>query len=803
MRCTTLSKIALSVALSSIAFSAQSAVLEEVIVTAQKREQSQQDVGIAITAFTGDQMKALGVTNTIEITEQVPGLQMTSFSPNLVTFNIRGVSQNNFTDNNEAPVAVYIDDGYVASMNAISGQLFDVERVEVLRGPQGTLFGRNATGGVIHYITHGADDKETNGYVESTFADYGKFSLEGAVGGSFSDTARYRIAARTEESDGYIESTDFPEGNPLPASGQDLGGTDGIALRGAFQFDLSDTATLDLMYKYSKDDKVPTGGYNFLPYGDAADAYIPPEFQDFVTNVIGAPAGATGDIFFCQSQLDCFAPVDTAGRTIFEGDHPEPFQNYSDYVGFMDRETNNVTAKFDVELANGMQFVSITNYSNTDKFYTEDGDGIPVPIIEFTTVADFTQMSQEFRLSAETENLRWQAGVYYLDMETDAEVITQGAPVAGEAAGLGLIDANGNSLAVNARVAQDYVLDSSNWSIFGQLEYDINDKSTIIAGYRFSQDDKDLDFQRTFQADALLDPVTGASNNTPVSILGLDLRSAVAAAGGDQDTVDYGDSAVRLQWDYKANEDTLWFASYNRGIKGGNFAPSANVSLAQVRHDEEVLSAFEIGVKSEFSEGRVRLNATAFYYDYEDYQAFTFSGGTPSVSNADAENQGLEIEAVLLPNENWDIILGASLQDSSVDNVQTPQLQGTPVGFSVNWPVQFLNDVELPNAPSFGANYLFRYNIDAWGGNVAVQLDGAYYADQYLEVTNGGAAFQSSYNVNNASVTWANEQWSIRAWVKNLADEEFKQYALDLGILGGTAVYAPPRWAGVTVGYNF
>ena len=798
-----LTKTALFITLSSIGFGAHSAVLEEVIVTAQKREQSQQDVGISITAYSGEQMKALGVTNTIEITEQIPGLQMTSFSPNLVAFNIRGVSQNNFTDNNEAPVAVYIDDGYVASMNAISGQLFDVERVEVLRGPQGTLFGRNATGGVIHYITKGADDEESNGYVEATAAEFGKFSIEGALGGSFSDTARYRFAARTEESDGYIESTDFPEGNPLPASGQDIGGTDGFALRGAVQFDLSDTSTLDLMYKYSKDDKVPTGGYNFLPYGDLANAYIPPEFQDFVTNVIGAPAGATGDIFFCQSQLECFAPVDTAGRTIFEGDHPEPFQNYSDYVGFMDRETHNVTARFDVELANGMDLVSITNWSNTDKFYTEDGDGIPVPIIEFTTIADFTQLSQEFRLSAESENMRWQAGVYFLDMETDASAITQGAPVAGEAAGLGFITAGGVNRAVNARVAQDYVLDSQNWSVFGQLEYDLNEKSTIIAGYRFSQDDKDLDFQRTFQADALLDPVTLASNNTPISILGADLRSLVAAAGGDQDTVDYGDSAIRLQWNYRSNEDTLWFASYNRGIKGGNFAPSANVTLDKIRHEEEVLNAFELGVKTEFADGRARVNATIFVYDYEDYQAFTFSGGTPSVSNADAENQGLEIEAVLLPNDNWDIILGASFQDSSVDGVETPQLQGTPVGFSVDWPVDFLNGVELPNAPSFSANYLFRYNMDAMGGNVAFQLDGAYYGDQYLEVSNGGAAFQSSYNVNNASISWANEKLSVKAWVKNLGDEVFKQYALDLGILGGTTVYAPPRWAGVTVGYNF
>ncbi len=128
----------------SVAVGSQASVLEEIVITAQKREQNLQEVGVSVTAYSGDQLKALGITNTIEITEQIAGLQMTSFSPNLVTFNIRGVSQNNFTDNNEAPVAVYIDDAYVASMNAISGQLFDIDRVEVLRGPQGTLFGRNA-----------------------------------------------------------------------------------------------------------------------------------------------------------------------------------------------------------------------------------------------------------------------------------------------------------------------------------------------------------------------------------------------------------------------------------------------------------------------------------------------------------------------------------------------------------------------------------------------------------------------------------------------------------------------------------
>src|SRR5688572_6407001 len=119
-------------------------VLEEVIVTAQKREESLQDVGISVSAFSGDQLKALGVSSTVDITQQVPGLQLFTFSPAYTVFSLRGVSQNNFQDNLEAPVAVYMDGAYVASMNAINSQLFDMDRVEVLRGPQGTLFGRNA-----------------------------------------------------------------------------------------------------------------------------------------------------------------------------------------------------------------------------------------------------------------------------------------------------------------------------------------------------------------------------------------------------------------------------------------------------------------------------------------------------------------------------------------------------------------------------------------------------------------------------------------------------------------------------------
>ncbi|MCF8710365.1 TonB-dependent receptor plug domain-containing protein [Rhizorhapis sp. SPR117] len=139
---------------------AEPALFGEIIVTANKRSENLQKVPISVSAFTGEQISRLGITETTQITQQIPSLRVNAWSPNLTIFSLRGISQSNFTDNLEAPVAVYQDNAYIASMNAISGQLFDIKRVEVLRGPQGTLFGRNATGGLIHYLSEDASHPE-------------------------------------------------------------------------------------------------------------------------------------------------------------------------------------------------------------------------------------------------------------------------------------------------------------------------------------------------------------------------------------------------------------------------------------------------------------------------------------------------------------------------------------------------------------------------------------------------------------------------------------------------------------------
>ena len=133
------------------------------------------------------------------------------------------------------------------------------------------------------------------------------------------------------------------------------------------------------------------------------------------------------------------------------------------------------------------------------------------------------------------------------------------------------------------------------------------------------------------------------------------------------------------------------------------------------------------------------------------------------------------------------------------------QQQVTPVGFEVDWPIDFLDGVELPNTPDYSFNYLVRYNFDALAGNIALQVDGVYYDDQYLEVSNGGGTLQESYGAHNARLSWESAEQSVRlaGWVKNFTDEEYKAYSLDLGILGATATYAPPRMYGVTASYHF
>jgi len=768
----------LVIALAGIPAVSQAQLLEEIVVTAQKRDENLQDIPISMTALTGEQVEALGMTDFTEITQQIPGLQLSAWSPNLTIFSLRGISQNNFQDHLEAPVAVYMDDAYIGSLNGISGQMFDMKRIEVLRGPQGTLFGRNATGGLVHYISNDASEAETNGYVRVEGGDFSRKGAEFALGGSFSDTVRARVSGRWAEMDGYIKSVDtfLPGGGDLlfPGSGQDIGGTDGFALRATMQVDFSDKLQGNFWVKYSEDNDIPTGGYVFETCELDADGLCP---QDEFGRAITSPG--VQDLF---------------------GLPTDEHLNYGEHPGILNREQTSFTARFDYELDSGMEFTSITNYMGLDKFYDEDGDALAVPILTFQTFVDWKQWSQELRLAGDTDNSRWQVGFFYLDMENDGGTTVTGAPGFGNIVASGrILDAGGVDTALmtanpfngfeGANGRQLYLLDSRNWSVFGQADFDLSDRLTLTTGLRWSQDDKDIGWILDFE-----------DNFNPVPVV-ITTNSDLAAARPGVDTIDYGDWAGRFALNYAVSDSTIVFGSVNRGIKGGNWSlgVGANITPDSFQHNEEVLWSYEVGFKTEGD--TYRFNGTVFYYDYEDYQAFSLAGGAPLVANSDATSFGGELELFLYPTENWDIILGAAFIDSEVEEVVGPFSVINPGGGVGN----AIKDAEFPNAPALSLNYLFRYNFDMGSGNLAAQIDGVWNDDQFLEVTNGTGTLQKSYNVSNARLTYtgADARYTIAGWVRNFTDETYKQYSLDLGALGVTTYYAPPTMYGLTAQFNF
>ena len=758
---------------------ADEAPLGEIVVTANKRNESLQKVPISMTAFSGEQIDRLGITDTTQITQQIPSLRVNAWSPNLTIFSLRGISQSNFTDNLEAPVAVYQDNAYVASMNAISGQLFDIKRVEVLRGPQGTLFGRNATGGLIHYLSEDASKDKFNGYAQGEYGRFNDWSLEGALGGQLAEGIRFRAAARVEKADGYIKSRDTDATalgfGILPGSGQDLGGKNGWAARLNLQADLSTEATLSLWYKHSEDNHVATGGYVF-------------ENCNFLANG------------FCDTNAAGLSDAQNGVINGITGAAASPWEHFGERRGNLDRVMNSYQGQLDWNLGVA-KLTAITNYLTMDKSYSEDGDALPLLIVNVDTGVKFHQFSQELRLSGETDKLKWQAGAYYLDMKYDGHHAVTGAPI------VDLAIAGNGGFSVPT-VDQLYKIKSKNWSVFAQGDVQLTDRLSLTLGGRYSKDNKSIDY-----VNVLSDPTFAPQPDPVVLFTDKDLAAVVPGVNREH----YGDWAARVSLNYQATPDTLLFASWNRGIKGGNWSLSSNIDPRDFQHRPETLNSFEAGFKSTLLGRSLRLNGTVFHYIYDDYQAFSLAGGVPHVFNSNATSTGAELEAFWSPSKNFDSVFGATWQTSKVDSIPATLQQTAPEVFpgapdsqycennggvfTCTFPQTTIKNAKFPNAPRFSFNYLLRYNFDIGGGNVAAQVDGVWYDDQFLEVTNGLGSLQKAYNVTNTSLTYRHEATgiSLTAWGRNVFNKAYRAYALNLGILGVTSIYGPPATYGLTL----
>ncbi len=689
---------------------AQSQLLEEVVVTAQKREQSIQDVGISITAFSGDQMNKLNMTESNDLVAMTPGLEVSGFGGGaLASFNIRGVGQNDFTANQEAPVATYIDEAYQASNITTRFALFDLERSEVLRGPQGTLFGRNSTGGLVHFIT-AKPTQETEGFFDISLGEEGRRRLEAAVSGSLTDKAAGRISAVYNEDDGLLEND----------MGADARMADDWALRGQLLLDPSEELNILLKAQYAEED--------------------------------GAPSGWSFD-------LPSFNPTDFYGYVDADGD---PFTISSDYDFSQASEILNLYAKMVWDFGI-YTLTSVTDYQDIEHSYTEDADASPTDIYNYDQSVDIDQFSQELRINWEGESHRSVVGLYYLSIDGDFVTDQSGAAFFGD-------------LIYRVNAYQE----TTTYAIFGQTEFDLTDQLSVTAGLRYTDDDKDY------------------------TLVSADFGYPAFTANLSDD-----DISAKLQLNYRVNDDWLVYGGWSRGIKSGGFNfpltpdPTATATLP---YGGEVLNSLEIGFKANLSDA-VRLNVSAYTYDYNDYQAYNIDPYFNTLLfNADAEFSGAEVELYVSTPAGLDIILGASFSDTEVTELPTDFNTLDPITFAPaqNYPT---GEEEAPLNPSTTINGLVRYSWVAFNGQLAMQADFRWVDDHKFNLAVSELASEESYTVLNARLdyTTADERWNAAIFVNNLTDEEYRTFGVDASLFFGSAesVYGAQRWFGASVRYSF
>ncbi len=727
---------------------------EEVVVTAQRREQNIQDVGISVTPLDERALQNLNITTATDIVKAVPNLRMNAYSSSQVVFNIRGVSQNDYGDQQEPPVAVYQDDSYSSSINLASFPVFDLARVETLRGPQGTLFGRNATGGAIQFISN-APTEEFEGYTNFTYGSFNQVVVDGALSGPFSDNLQGRLAFIYNEDDGWMES--IIPGVP------DRGGNDHYALRGRLAWQPGDSTDVDLIVRYLEaDGETQAGLYSHEPACPNA------QFQGEFT----APTQS------CDFWLTGPGETGTGFQepSIIPSRGGDPYKTAETEPSYVDREVFGAQIRLVTDIGPGT-LVSITDYQTSDKFYTEGGDSSPDDGVYFFQGSDLDQVSQEFRYAWSVGNHQMVAGVFGMDV--DGEYIGKFA-----------------SRFYGYDPDVSFTQETTSFAVFFQDEWSFAERWKLSAGLRYWDDSREGSYFGNAPAIPDFQPeVTIIFSPEEIFPLGSNLTP------GDTDQ-SFDDFTARLQLDYRFNDDVLGYLSYNRGSKSGGFTfstgtpfdPNQVAFLNGLIFEPETLNAYEVGMKSSLAGGTVMLNMAAFYYDYEDYQAFAQLGPIQTVINQEAEAMGLEIELNAYPTDRLMLQFGASFMDSEVKDITLPDL-ATVV------------DNDLPQAPPFAANALARYEFPLGAGTASIQGD-VYYTDDFCFTTLCAPVEQEdSYTVANARIGYAapDGRWELAAFVNNLFEEEYRVYAFDSSLFAGVVagVYARPRTYGLTASWRF
>jgi outer membrane receptor protein involved in Fe transport len=696
----------------------QARVSDEIVVTAQKREEALQDVPIAVSAFNQSSLEALQIDGGPNLVTAIPNMNFSKGNFTGYNFQIRGIGTKAVGVSVDGSTGIHQNGAPIGANNLYEAEFYDVERVEVLRGPQGTLYGRNATGGVLNIITEKARPGEWEGYAQVTGANYGSTRFEGMINVPIGDSIALRVAGTQLKRDGY--ATNEITGNEI--DDRDLWG-----VRTSLGIDLSQEASLNLLYEHFEEDDARNrngkqlcikdpgdtsiGGVatnaitrNFLSQGcadgnalnsrtavntaatlggllgnlsglitgDAAATNVVPQDLRTVQSAFDPVYRASTDYYQAAFSWDV---TDSVTLSVIGGYTDYTNKSSEDYNKFRVNNTfNNIpVAPFNVLFPGGV--VTDPQVGASNRFNTQD-----------LSTADATATSVEVRLQSDFDGpLNFNVGGIQINGDSNARyyvfgnTLTAFAQLQNAIAGFPVIPidtSNPNGATIIDRVndsGRNYFLSNSDYNldayaVFGELYYDVSDTFKLTLGLRQTSDEK----RQSNRFTTLLTPVAGPGSlplaaTAPTNAFFNDPVNPYLFASFEEIT---GRAGFDWKPDLSFTDETLFYAFYSRGYKGGGINPPAAVGVASIQptFDPEFVNSIEIGTKNTLADGRLQLNLTGFSYNYEGYQVSKIVNRTSLNENIDASIYGIELESRWSPIDPLTFILNAGYLHTEIDS---------------------------------------------------------------------------------------------------------------------------------------
>ncbi|MFM1887621.1 MAG: Colicin receptor precursor [Pseudomonadota bacterium] len=786
--------VALAIALPGTAAIAaeQTDDLAEVVVTAQFREQNLQDTPLAITAVSAAMLESRNQTNITEITNQAPNVtlkqQGAQFGPSMAA-SIRGVGQTDFNPAVEPGVGIYVDDVYYATLTGSVLDLLDLERVEILRGPQGTLAGKNSIGGAVKLYSK-APQGDDSGSVQATYGSRKRMDLRASGDFAISDTLFARVSGVSKQQEGYIDRIDYGCAFPNNAFGIPAARATGAgcvvdrdsdvnftAVRAALRWLATDDVEVNLAADYTSDRRNPTGMV-LLDYRTTISAPAWANVQPIydanpANNVTGTPFVTGKGSYRTYATFTSAAggyngliPVGGAYDTTYNG---TTLANYplleSRANPGMFFDGGGVSLVVDWKLSDSMAVKSITAYREYSSGFTNDNDQSPLSSQLGDGTLPFHSFSQELRLNGAFADgkAEYTVGAFYMDQTSRYQSAqdlryTSNYPLQFE---------------------QNDVTNADTKAVFAHLGYNFTDQLSLTTGVRYTEEHKDYNFVRVSR-DGTVHPFLGSLNGVRSDYNG--------------DNVDY-----RVAAQYRWNDDLMTYVQYSTGFKGGGISPRPFVPAQATPFNPEKLNSYEAGAKADFFDRKLRVNTALFYSKYKDLQlGLQLCPTAPCgrIANAgDATIQGAEVEIVLRPVDHLSIDASYSYIDFGYD-----RLSSQVTAYKLSYVAPFMPETKY----SAGIQYELGMGDH---GTLTPRVDLSYQGGIYTNGNNQPTNYIDAYKLLNARLTWKQDEgkWEAALELTNITNEWYLLSKGDAFTGAGSVDGQPgrPREWGLTVKRKF